>query len=485
MIKSGIIFFPLINLAINHKGISFIEVLQNCIVYNDKAFLSLNDKFSKFDKLINLRNNKKLIFGNDNDKGLFLSSNFKLEITYDIHNNYSKVITYDSSSENIIQNLLARFSINSDIFNKYDLNYVQMLGSRSCPFNCTFCYHHMGQKYSERSLDNIFKEIDYLVEKYQVNFFYFLDELLSAKPERLMEFARRLKNYQIYGWAGSFRVTDTTVERLRILKDSKLALMGYGIENINDSILKSMNKRITRAEIERALKAHHEVGLFCTGNIILGDPAETKETLRSSIDYWLSHPEYNLNLIFLMPIPDSKIYRLALEKKLIKDKLKHIRDNFPMVNLTAISDREFYKFQSRIMWMKHKYQQMRKGKLIGVKKDGNYKGKKTYFVSVKCPFCGHTTEHLALDDDHSWFYGSLCDRCASVSKVRSVEVFYENKNLLKRLLNYLSLFIMSYLARFKFYRNNRVAIIKISRKIKSPVALSLNFIKKITAWKHQ
>ncbi len=104
----------LINLAINHKGISFIEVLQNCIVYNDKAFLSLNDKFSKFDKLINLRNNKKLIFGNDNDKGLFLSSNFKLEITYDIHNNYSKVITYDSSSENIIQNLLARFSINDN-----------------------------------------------------------------------------------------------------------------------------------------------------------------------------------------------------------------------------------------------------------------------------------------------------------------------------------------------------------------------------------
>ncbi|MEK7142174.1 MAG: radical SAM protein, partial [Patescibacteria group bacterium] len=261
---------------------------------------------------------------------------------------------------------LARFSINSDMFNKDDLNYVQMLGSRSCPFSCTFCFHHMGQKYSERSLDSIFKEIDYLVEKHQINFFYFLDELLSANPTRLMEFAMRIKNYPIYGWAGSFRVTDTTVERLKILKDSKLALMGYGIENTNDSILKSMNKRITKAEIENALKAHHEVGLFCTGNIILGDPAETKETLKASVDYWLSHPQYNLNLIFLMPIPDSKIYRLALEKNLIKDKLKHIRDGFPMVNLTAISDKEFYKLQSRIMWMKHKYQQIREGELMGV-----------------------------------------------------------------------------------------------------------------------
>ena len=375
---------------------------------------------------------------------------------------------------------LIRFSGQAGILDKYDkLNYVQMLGSRSCPFSCTFCYHHMGQKYSERSLDNIFKEIDYLVEKHKVNFFFFLDELLSANPARLMEFAKRIKNYPIYGWVGSFRVTDTTVERLKILKDSRLVVMGYGIENINDSILKSMNKRITRTEIENALKAHHEVGLFCAGNIILGDPAETKETLRSSIDYWLNHPEYNLNLIFLMPIPDSKIYRLALEKNLIKDKLRHIRDNFPVVNLTAMSDREFYKFQSRIMWMKHKYQNVRDGKLIEVKKDGNYKDKKRYLVSVKCPFCGHTTERLTLENDRSWFYTSLCDHCVSTSKVKSVEVFSENKNLLRRLLNYFSLFIMSYLARFKFYRDNRVAIIKISRKIKFPISFLLGLRKKI------
>ena len=130
--------------------------------------------------------------------------------------------------------------------------------------------------------------------------------------------------------------------------------------------------------------------------------------------------------------------------------------------------------------MKHKYQQMRKGELIGVKKDGNYNGKKTYLVSVKCPFCGHITEHLVLEDDRSWFYGSLCDRCVSTSKVKSVEVFSENKNLLRRRLNYLSLFIMSYLARFKFYRNNRVAIIKISRKIKFPVSFLLGLRKKIS-----
>lgn len=129
--------------------------------------------------------------------------------------------------------------------------------------------------------------------------------------------------------------------------------------------------------------------------------------------------------------------------------------------------------------MKHKYQQMRDGKLIGVKKDGMYKNKKRYLVSVKCPFCGHITEHLTLEDDRSWFYASLCFKCASTSKIKATKVFYENKNLPKRLLNYYSLFIMSYLARFKFYRNNRVAIIKISRKIKYPISFLLGFGKKL------
>ena len=56
-----------------------------------------------------------------------------------------------------------------------------------------------------------------------------------------------------------------------------------------------MNKRITKAEIETALEAHHEVGLFlCRQYNPLGDPAETKETLKTSINYWLNHPEYNL-----------------------------------------------------------------------------------------------------------------------------------------------------------------------------------------------
>lgn len=44
----------------------------------------------------------------------------------------------------------------------------EILTSRSCPYSCTFCYHPLGKKYRQRSLDNVFQEIEYLVSKYDI-----------------------------------------------------------------------------------------------------------------------------------------------------------------------------------------------------------------------------------------------------------------------------------------------------------------------------
>jgi len=51
---------------------------------------------------------------------------------------------------------------NFEILDDYEnLRYTEILASRSCPFACTFCYHHLGKKYRQRSLDNVFTEIDF------------------------------------------------------------------------------------------------------------------------------------------------------------------------------------------------------------------------------------------------------------------------------------------------------------------------------------
>ena len=59
--------------AAEHKGTSFVEVYQNCNVFNDGAFSYATDRDSKFDTTIELEHGKPLIFGKERDKGIRLN----------------------------------------------------------------------------------------------------------------------------------------------------------------------------------------------------------------------------------------------------------------------------------------------------------------------------------------------------------------------------------------------------------------------------
>ncbi|MFQ5773486.1 MAG: 2-oxoacid:ferredoxin oxidoreductase subunit beta [Kiloniellaceae bacterium] len=58
--------------AYRHKGASFVEIFQNCIVYNDGVFAEFTDRAVAADAQIHVEHGKPLIFGRDNDKALCL-----------------------------------------------------------------------------------------------------------------------------------------------------------------------------------------------------------------------------------------------------------------------------------------------------------------------------------------------------------------------------------------------------------------------------
>ncbi len=65
--------------AAAHKGTSFVEVYQNCNVFNDGAFSYAQDKATRDDSTIELEHGKPMIFGKDRDKGIRLNG-FHFEI---------------------------------------------------------------------------------------------------------------------------------------------------------------------------------------------------------------------------------------------------------------------------------------------------------------------------------------------------------------------------------------------------------------------
>ncbi|WP_442520123.1 hypothetical protein, partial [Salmonella enterica] len=59
--------------AEQHHGSAFIEIYQNCNVFNDGAFFQFTEKDTRDDSVVYLEHGKPLVFGKEQEKGIRLN----------------------------------------------------------------------------------------------------------------------------------------------------------------------------------------------------------------------------------------------------------------------------------------------------------------------------------------------------------------------------------------------------------------------------
>lgn len=59
--------------AAEHKGVAFVEIFQNCLIFNDGTFASVTDREIKDDNRVVLEHGKPMVFGKALDKGIRLN----------------------------------------------------------------------------------------------------------------------------------------------------------------------------------------------------------------------------------------------------------------------------------------------------------------------------------------------------------------------------------------------------------------------------
>lgn len=65
--------------ASTHKGTSLIEIMQNCVIFNDKIHAEFTARETRDENQLHLEHGKPLIFGKENDKGIILKGT-RLEV---------------------------------------------------------------------------------------------------------------------------------------------------------------------------------------------------------------------------------------------------------------------------------------------------------------------------------------------------------------------------------------------------------------------
>jgi 2-oxoglutarate ferredoxin oxidoreductase subunit beta len=66
--------------AAAHKGTSFVEVYQNCVIFNPSEWDDISDRKIRDDNLLFLEHGQPLVFGKDKDKGIALKNGFIPEV---------------------------------------------------------------------------------------------------------------------------------------------------------------------------------------------------------------------------------------------------------------------------------------------------------------------------------------------------------------------------------------------------------------------
>ena len=96
--------------AHQHRGTSFVEVFQNCVVFNDGAFASFTDKSLASDQQLHLEHGKPMVFGKAKDKGIRIKpGTLKLEVVTVGANGVSpeELLVHDETDHALAQMLVA------------------------------------------------------------------------------------------------------------------------------------------------------------------------------------------------------------------------------------------------------------------------------------------------------------------------------------------------------------------------------------------
>jgi radical SAM superfamily enzyme YgiQ (UPF0313 family) len=224
-----------------------------------------------------------------------------------------------------------------------------VITSRGCVYQCNFCYR-MDKGFRLRNVQSIIDEIKLLQKNYGITYINFSDELTMSSKARMYELCEAiLKANLSIKWRCEGRLNYVDEDILMEMKQAGCVFVNYGIEAIDDQVLKNMNKILTVDQIYKGVETTLKVGISPGLNIIWGNIGDNAQTLKKGVDFLLKYDDCaQLRTIRpVTPYPGSPLYYYAIEKGLLKGiedfyENKHVNSDLLAVNFTDIPDDRFH-----------------------------------------------------------------------------------------------------------------------------------------------
>jgi anaerobic magnesium-protoporphyrin IX monomethyl ester cyclase len=192
--------------------------------------------------------------------------------------------------------------------------YYVLFSSRGCPFNCAFCMQVLGRKLRRRSAASIMGEIYYAMEKFAAHTIDFSDEIFLFNSKETRELLQKFIDSGLperLEWSALTRANMVTADLIDMAKQAGCIRLAMGVESGNDDILRTINKKITVQQIERAAEIIRAAKIPLVTYYILGHPDETLDTVKQTVDLACRLKSEQIYIGLMVPYPGTQVFKWA------------------------------------------------------------------------------------------------------------------------------------------------------------------------------
>jgi len=198
---------------------------------------------------------------------------------------------------------------------------MSIFATRGCPGRCTFCQPTFGRKLRARSAQSIISEIRLLKSKYGIKEINFYDDTFTAFRNVVFEFCDALIMQKIDITWSCFTRPDFLDEKiLGAMKRAGCHLILMGIESADEQILKNIKKAISLEHAKAIVRAARKIGIDTRCSFMLGNPGETEETIRKTIDFALELDPDEVQFNITTAYPGTEMFEWADSRGYISTK---------------------------------------------------------------------------------------------------------------------------------------------------------------------
>jgi anaerobic magnesium-protoporphyrin IX monomethyl ester cyclase len=240
-----------------------------------------------------------------------------------INNDYER-IGYKELPYHLLDNMIEKYFVGTE--NRAFPIYTAF----GCPYQCNFCispiwFEDTKKKWDPLPAEEVVDHIEYLIERFRIDFIYFWDDDSFVSPRHFSSIAEEIIRRNVKVQLGVRGIRSNEVERMKskdfeLMEKVGVKYVHIGVENGSQRMLDAMDKGIT---VEQSLIANRKLAqnknITPMYNFLVGMPTETIEDLQETGLFMLKLIKENPNAIMyppnkMIPYPGGKAYEEAVKR---------------------------------------------------------------------------------------------------------------------------------------------------------------------------